>query len=244
MLPTNRFRKNPLLYRLFWAVVTVGFLSVGGAAAAGSIHVRHDHDPWGGCEGELTVDDSGIQYHSEEKPEHDRDWTWLDIQAVDRRSPDRFMILTYKAQKWLLGRDRPWDFNVLDPDSAGLSDDLFRIIMTRLERPVVNREARPIDVLYEVPVKHLHTFGGCEGTLRFGKDWIVYATDHAEDQRSWRRNVEIANLWSTGRYDLEIEVYEKEGEDLLRTRSFRFELKRPLDEDFYEQLKREMLPSR
>jgi hypothetical protein len=229
---------------LLWAVITVSLMTIGAAWAADSLHVRHDHDPWGSCEGEFTVADSGIQYHSEEKPEHDRDWTWLDIQTVDRISPDQFTILTYKDQKWLLGRDRPWNFTVLDPASKGLSDDLFRIIMTHLERPVVNREAREIDVLYEIPVKHLHTFGGCEGTLRFGKDWIVYATDHQEDQRSWRRKVEIANVWSTGRYDLEIEVYENEGDDLLRTRSFRFELKRPLDQNFFDQLRRDMLPPR
>jgi hypothetical protein len=225
-------------------VLAAGFLTAGSPLFAGSLRVRHDHDPWGGCGGELTVSESGIQYLSEEEPKHDQNWTWLDIQTVDRRSPDQFTILTYEDQKWLLGRDRPWDFTVLDSNSQGLSDDLFRIIMTHLERPVLNREARPVDALYEVPVKHLHTFGGCEGVLRFGKDWIVYTTDHAEDQRSWRRGVEIANVWSTGRYDLEIEVYEKEGEDLLRTRIFRFELKRPLDEEFFTQLRRDMLPRR
>ena len=243
MLPTKR-RNKPSRYRLALMVLAAGILAGGGTLFAESLRVRHDHDPWGGCEGELTVNESGIQYLSEEEPQHNRDWTWLDIQTVDRRSLDRFTILTYQDQKWLLGRDRPWDFTLLGSNSQGLSDDLFEIIMTHLERPVVNRESRAIDALYEIPVKHLHTFGGCEGILRFGKDWIVYSTDRVKDQRSWRRNTEIANVWSTGRYDLEIEVHEKEGEDLLRTRSFRFELKRPLNEDFYAQLRREMLPPR
>lgn len=235
--------KNPSHSILFFALVT-GFLMLSGSLFAQSLPVRHDHDPWGECEGELTITDEGISYRSETKEEHNRDWTWLDIQTVDRQSRERFSVLTYEDQKWLLGRDRPWNFTLRDPQSEGLSDNLFSLITTRLERPVVNREARTIEAEYEVPAKHLHTFGGCEGVLRFGPDWIVYNTDHTQDQRSWRRQVEIVNIWSTGRYDLEMEVYEAEGGDLLRTRRFRFQLKRPLDEEYYDQLRRQMLPPR
>ena len=100
----------------------------GSSLAARALHVRHDHDPWGSCTGELTITPNGVRYHSEDKKEHSREWAWTDIQTVDRLSVDRFSILTYEDQKWLLGRDRPWDFTVLDPEAGGLTDQLFEVI--------------------------------------------------------------------------------------------------------------------
>lgn len=228
----------------FLAVVVGLWLSGSALAADRTLHVRHDHDPWGDCTGELTIDSNGIRYRSDDKEEHNRDWTWTDIQSVDRLSADRFSILTYEDQKWLLGRDRPWDFTVLDPEAGGLTDRLFEVIRQNEPRPVVDRVPRQIQADYEVPVKHLHTFGGCEGVLEFSRDWIVYRTDHKEDARTWRRDKEVAGIWSTGPFDLELEVYEKNGEDLLRTRRYRFELKKPLDETYYNRLKRELIPTR
>lgn len=214
------------------------------AWSAGTLHVRHDHDPWGGCTGELAITSDGIRFHSDGKEEHTRDWSWTDIQTVDRLSTDRFSILTYEDQKWLLGRDRPWDFTVLDSGAGGLTDQLFALIRQNESRPLVDRVPRQIEADYQVPVKHLHTFGGCEGVLEFSRDWIVYKTDHKEDARSWRRDKEVASIWSTGPFDLELEVYEKNGEDLLRTRRYRFELKQPLNQTYYNRLKRELIPAR
>ncbi len=228
-----------------YVLLTVALVWFSGSSlAARALHVRHDHDPWGSCTGELTVTPNGVRYHSEDKKEHSREWAWTDIQTVDRLSVDRFSILTYEDQKWLLGRDRPWDFTVLDPEAGGLTDQLFEVIRKNEPRPVVDRVPKQIRADYEIPVKHLHTFGGCEGVLEFSRDWIVYRTDHKEDARSWKRGKDVMSIWSTGPFDLELEVYEREGEDLLRTRRFRFELKEPLDETYYNRLKRELIPTR
>lgn len=227
-----------------WSAQTVtafvGIMSFAGGMAAG-LQVRHDHDPWGACVGELSITAEGIRYTSAEKPEHDRQWTWLDIQTVDRRSPERFTILTYEDQRLLLGRDRPWDFTVVEPSSGVLDDALWAVITEHLKRPVIDRMVPRVQPAYEVPVKHLHTLGGCEGVLQFTPNWIIYRTDHPEDQRSWRRDREVLSVLSTGRYDLEVEVYEKEGQDLLHTRRFRFQLKQPLDERFYRELRRALV---
>ncbi len=224
------------------SIALVGFS--GSSLAAEALHVRHDHDPWGSCTGELTIASDGIRYHSDDKDEHSRDWSWNDIQTVDRLSADRFSILTYQDQKWLLGRDRPWDFTVIDPEAGGLTDQLFTVIRRNEPRPLVDRVPRKIEADYRIPVKHLHTFGGCEGILEFSRDWIVYTTDHKEDARTWKRDKDVMSIWSTGPFDLELEVYEREGEDLLRTRRYRFELKQPLDETYYNRLKRELIPTR
>lgn len=244
MLLKNRYKSQLHKAVLLGSLAGVLLGSSALADAGETLRVRHDHDPWGSCEGDLTISASGIDYLPEDKEDHIRHWTWTDIQTVDRRSSDRFSILSYKDQKWLLGRDRPWDFTVLDPQSKGLSDQLFGLIRDNSPRPLVDRISRQIETEYEVPVKHLHTFGGCEGVLRFDKEWIVYETDREKDARSWRRNKEVVNVWSSGKYDLELEVYEKEREDLLRTRRFRFQLKRPLDADYYDHLRRAMLPPR
>jgi hypothetical protein len=209
---------------------------------ASTIQVRHDHDPSGSCKGELSITAEGIQYETE-KEKHRRVWKWTDIQTVDRKSTMEFTVLTYADQKLLLGRDQPYDFTVVEGE--GLTESAFELIEQSLPRPVVDRiPGKPTAVEYEVPVKHLHTFGGCEGVLRFGSELVVYETDHAKDSRTWRRNREVAGIWSTGPYDLELEVYEREGGDLLRTRRFRFQLKEPLNSDFYYSLRRQLVAVR
>lgn len=224
-----------------WAGLAVSALFVVSAHAQ-TIQVRHDHDPMGSCEGELIITADGITYETE-REKHRRVWEWTDIQTVDRKSAQEFTILTYVDQQLLLGRDQPYDFSVLEGE--GLTDVTFRIIEQSLPRPVVDRiPEKAVSVEYELPVKHLHTFGGCEGVLRFGSDLVVYETDHAKDSRTWRRNREVAGIWSTGPYDLELEVYEREGGDLLRTRRFRFQLKEPLDSDFYYKLRRQLVAVR
>jgi hypothetical protein len=207
-----------------------------------TLKVRHDHDPWGGCEGELVITDSGIDYRTE-KEKHNRSWAWTDIQTVDRYSTEKFTVLTYADQKILLGRDQPFDFEVLEGE--GLDDETFKVIAKKLLRPVIDRAPKELEAVeYEVSVKHLHTLGGCEGVLRFTKDHITYETDHKKDARLWRRNREVVGVWSVNRYDLEVQVYERDGGDFNRTRNFRFQLKEPLDDSYYAQLRRQFLPVR
>ncbi len=103
---------------------------------------------------------------------------------------------------------------------------------------------RRIEAEYQVPVKHLHTFGGCEGALYFSKDWIVYETDHPKDARTWKRNRDVESVWSLNRFQLEVHVFEENKRASDKTRRFRFQLKEPLDESYYEQLRREFFPGR
>lgn len=207
-----------------------------------SFSVRHDHDPWGSCQGVLTVSADGIQFESN-KEEHSVQWGWLDIQTVDRFSPLKFSVVTYKDQAWLAGRDRPFDFTVLE--GAGLTDEAWAVLGEHTRRPLVDRTARPVDeVVYEVPVKHLHSLGGCEGVLRFTDDWIVFESNRQKDSRSWRRGTDVTGIWSAGPFDLDVVALEREGGDLSGTRRFRFQLKEPLDQDFYTKLRRELLPPR
>lgn len=217
------------------------FFVISAPLAAQTLRVRHDHDPWGGCEGTLEITTDGIRYTPDEG-DHGRDWAWLDIQSVDRRSPERFSVLTYEDLSWHLGLDRAFDFTVL-PGGDSLSDALFERIRNNVPRPVTDRVPMPLDPEYQLPVKHLHLLGGCEGTLMFSRDWVVYATDDENDARTWRRS-EIASVWSSNPYELELRVLEEDRRAFDKVKRFSFQLKEPIDADYYEKLRREFLVAR
>ncbi len=214
-------------------------IAIAQPAQAQAVKVRHDHDPWGGCEGELIVTDDGIQYVTE-KEHHQRKWAWVDIQGFDRRSEEAFSVLTYEDLKWHGGLDRNFDFTVLLGE-PGLSPAAFERIRENVIRPVTDRAPAGIDAEYIVPVKHLHVFGGCEGWLSFGADWVVYETDHIDDARHWQRDQHIANVWSSNPFELELRILEENRRAFDKAKRFTFQLKEPLDADYYERLRREFL---
>jgi hypothetical protein len=208
-----------------------------------TLKVRHDHNPWGKCQGELIISQEGIEYRTEGKESHNHLWKWTDIQTFDRKSPTEFTVLSYEDQKWTFGTDRHFNFTVL-PDEDPLTEQTFQLISHQLNRPVVDRVEREIEAEYQLEVKHLHTFGGCEGTLYFGSDWISYQTDHEEDARTWDRKRAVESVWSSNRYQLELHVFEEGDRGFDKTRRFRFQTKEPLDQEYYEQLRREFLFNR
>lgn len=225
-----------MMHRLL--VTGLVFLVLPVAVGAQTLSVRHDHDPWGGCEGELEISEDGIRFEPDEG-DHRREWAWIDIQSFDRRSPNEFSILTYEDLKWHLGQDRAFDFTVL-PGETSLTDSAFAMIRENLARPVTDRIPMTIPPVYQVAVKHLHFFGGCEGILTFGDDYIVYAADHEEDARTWRVQ-DIRNAWSSGPFNLDLHVHEEDRLAGSKTSRFAFQLKEPLSETYYDQLRRQTL---
>lgn len=202
-----------------------------------TLQVRHDHDPWGSCTGEVEISETGIEFRSD-KEEHSRNWPWIDIQSFDRLSSRRFSVLTWEDQKWKLGLDRYYDFTVL-PEGDDLTGEAFEKIRQSLKGSVTDRIPASVDFEYAVPVKHLHTFGGCEGQLRFGREWIVYETEEPFHSRTWRRREDVESVWSANRYQLEIHVFEENQREFEKTKRYRFQLKEPLDADYYEKLRRD-----
>lgn len=210
--------------------------------AASTLRVSHDHDPFGRCHGELTFGDGGIEFVSD-KPEHSRSWSWVDIQSFDRRSDRRFSILTWEDQFWKPGLDRSYDFTV-SPGGDPLDEATFERVRRGLQGLVTDRLPRPIKAEYSVPVKHLHRLGGCQGTLHFSVEWIVFESEQPGESRTWRRGRDVESFWSPDPYQLEVHVFEENPESFGRNRRFRFRLKERLDHDFYLRLRRETLPLR
>ena len=189
---------------------------------------------WRDGRGVIHITEEGISYEAAKKKEN-RTWQYLDIQYFDRINLKEFVILTYEDRKRYLGRDREYRFLITDGE---LTDDVLQTIRRRLGRPVTDRVVPELgSVDYVVLVKHLHTFGGCEGELKFTRDAVYYVTDHKEDARKWLLSRDIQSAWSMNPYQLEIHAYDNNRREFSRTRVYKFALKAPLDAEFYRALK-------
>ena len=191
--------------------------------------------------GEIHITSQSIEFKAL-KEKTSRRWTYEDIQYFDRISEQEFTILSYEDQKWKLGRDRQYNFVLT---AGALDDALFQSISTRIGRPVTNRVVNgvvsgasgPQEDRYHLAVKHLHGLGGCEGQLIFSDDTILYSTEHRKDAREWRSDRDVESVWSSNSYHLELHVRDNNRREFSRTRVYKFDLKQPLDQDFYQRLK-------
>lgn len=192
---------------------------------------------WPDGHGKILIGEKAIAYEASKKDES-RTWEYPDIQYFDRLSPTEFVILTYEDQRLALGRDRQFHFVVTEGE---LDDELFRTIAARLGKPVTNRFVpEQVAAEYSVPAKHLHTFGGCEGVLKFSGDTIYYITEHREDAREWKLGRDAQSVWSADPYQLEVHAYDNNRREFSRTRIYNFQLKKALNQVFYRNLKRKI----
>ena len=205
------------------------------AGAAQTFEVIHKKRFGPDGRGEIRITGDAIEFNAAKKKKNSRRWAYDDIQYFDRISETEFVILSYEDQKWKLGRDRQYRFTLTGGE---LTDSLFEQISQRIGRPVTNRVVSDIpENRYELPVKHLHSLGGCEGLLTFAGDDIYYATEHRKDAREWRVSRDVESVWSMNPYQLELHVYDNNRREFSRTRVYRFALKKPLDPEFYRRLK-------
>ncbi|MEJ2096859.1 MAG: hypothetical protein P8Y38_06910 [Deltaproteobacteria bacterium] len=202
--------------------------------AAQTLEVIHKKALWWDGRGKIEISDEGISFIAE-KEEESRSWRYQDIQYFDRISGSEFTILSYEDSSILLGRDRQYHFLITEGE---LTNEIFYRIRDRLNKPATNREFPDVaNARYELPVKHLHTFGGCEGTLKFTEDKIYYITDNRKDASEWRLDTDIQSVWSSNPYELEIHAFDNNRREFSRTRIYKFDLKKPLDPEVYRSLK-------
>ena len=221
---------KPVLPLLAWLAVQT--------AAAQTLPVIHKRALWPDGRGELILSVDTIEFRSAAKQKNSRKWSYPDIQHLDRVTTNELVILTYEDRKWELGRDREFRFLLTEGE---ISDELFATLRARLNKPATDRVVPEVMTsVYEVPVKHLHAFGGCEGRLLFTGSTAVYKTSHEHDSREWRLDTDVESVWSQDRYHLEIHVYENHRREFSRTRVYSFVLKEPLDGEFYRGLKKKL----
>jgi hypothetical protein len=201
-------------------------------------HSRPPHLQRAGNLGALTISASGVSfvetYKDGKKPKHAHIWHWdyQDIQQL-KLSPKALIVLTYQDNKWKLGADREYEFDLL---SGRTFEDAYPMLKGLLDqRFVAAIPTRPAEVLWEIPVKHLLRFGGDEGVLRIGKAELVYSSDQKGASRTWRYE-DIDNISSSGLFQLTITTFERAKTQYGSMKGFNFQLKQRLDEVRYNDL--------
>jgi hypothetical protein len=200
-------------------------------------HSRPPHVRKAGNMGTLTITDSGIAFtekYEGAQPRHPHAWRWdfQDIQQL-KIAPKSLTVLTYKNNKWKLGAEREYQFDLVADKTF---EDAYQLLKGRLDQRLVAAiPDRLSNILWEIPVKHLLRFGGDEGVLQVGADAIVYRSADKADSRTWRYE-DIENISSSGPFDLTITTFEHAKTHYGNLKGFNFELKRRLEEDRYNEL--------
>ncbi len=163
----------------------------------------------------LRIDEAGVGYETVHR-KHARTWVFRDLRRVEFVSPTHLIIDGY------LGHEM--SFRLLEGE---FSAEAYRLLADNVARTVTSRVPFPASkFLYELPVKHRHRLGGCEGVLRIGGTRLVYQTDNAEDRRIWRAR-DIRSFGTTGPYHLRLTTDRE---------TFSFDLKTPLEREVYDYL--------
>jgi hypothetical protein len=196
---------------------------------------RHAHLRKGGG-GELLIDDKGVSFEETgkkaKKSTHAWRWAYGDIQQLEM-APKTLRVLTYKDNKWKLGADREYRFDLTGGESF---TGAYAFLKDRLDqRFVAVLPDAAVQAKWELPVKHLLRLGGSEGVLGFGEDRVVYTTDRKDESRTWRY-ADIENVSSSGPYQVTITTYERALSHYGNLKGFNFQLKRRLDEARYNEL--------
>lgn len=197
--------------------------------------VKHNHTV-GGCEGVLIVGENDIRYQSDYRADS-RIWTYLDVKKVESPSLRKLRLETREEQVMQLGRDKVFEFEFIDGE---VTDELYNFIVNRIARPPASEPPRnPPGGRWEIAAKHLHTFGGCEGTLKITDNYIEYVTSNSNDARVWKF-IDIKRLETSSAYRLDVYTYEDNAWQLGRDKVFRFQLKEPLEPAVQEFIRQHM----
>ena len=182
-------------------------------------------------DGQLIISEKGVEYHATKRKNEDRIWTFEDIKLFEILSPTRVRIWTYKDRKLFLGKDESLTFKIVEGQIDQKVSDFLR---ERITRPFVTTfvEEEPAP-LAEIPVKHSHRFGGCEGTLKVYSDRLVYESQTGHDSRSWRWT-DIRSVGRSDIYRFEVETFEPQIG--ASSRSIRFLLKERMTDKTYDSI--------
>jgi hypothetical protein len=201
-------------------------------------HSRPPHIKKAGGLGTLTISDTGVAFQETYKdgktPKHPHAWHWdyQDIQQL-KVAPKSLTVLTYKDNKWKLGADRVYTFDLVYEKTF---EDAYNLLKGRLDQRLVATIATsPSNVLWEIPVKHLHRFAGDEGVLQVGTEEIVYKSVKTNESRTWRY-ADIENISTSGPFQLTITSFERARLHYGSRKGFEFQLKQRLAEARYNDL--------
>jgi len=182
--------------------------------------------------GILAITGSTISFDQAGNKKHAWLWTYQDIHQLEI-SPSRLRVLTYTGDKWKLGADREYRFDLTGNQTL---IGAYPFLKDRLDQRFVAALPDPaVQAAWEIPVQHLLRFGSSQGVLIFAEDRVVYTADKKDDSRTWRYP-DIENISTNSPYQLTITTYERARSHYGNLKGFNFELKERLDEARYNQL--------
>lgn len=182
--------------------------------------------------GTLTITPETIAFKSDQGKDS-RTWSYHEIEQIVMPSPTLIEITTYEDQSLKLGRNRVFRFKLRQ---GAITRDVSALLMNRATRPIATSILPEADDAprFELPVKHLHTFGGCHGVLQIFTDHITFrSATRPSDSRYWRY-ADIQHIGYPTRFRLDILSYENELGG--PTRRFNFDLKQDLPAAVYDYL--------
>ena len=186
-------------------------------------------------DGTLSVLEGGIRFQPEKETKQVLEWSFEDVQHLDRASPTEVAIQSYSDSISRLGRDRWYRFVLV---GSTFSDELHAKVVNRIGRPATDRVVRePADAEMAIPAKNVRLLRGSEGVLYFTPEWVIYSTGRSGHSRAWRLDRDVEAVWSSDPYRLEVHVLGGSEAFARRTDVYRFSLKKPLDRSYYDGLK-------
>jgi len=200
--------------------------------------VEHDHI-FGACRGKLIITPERIEYRTEHT-EHSREWRYTDLRQIKIVSPRRIELASYEDRKWRMGLDRVYEFKLLEGE---ITSETSALLVERATRPLVTSVAPATEDMpaFEVPVKHLHHFGGCIGALKIYHDRVIYKSkDMPSDSRYWRYG-DIQNFSQSERFRFEIATFE---DKFGGPRAYNFQLREDLPAMAYDYVWARVYPSK
>jgi hypothetical protein len=90
-------------------VLSCGFFSPGPVF---EFRVRHHH-LFNDCRGTLGIFAQGIEYHTSHK-EDGRKWSFEELRMIKISSPSELSLVTYEDQERFLGKDRIFEFTLME----------------------------------------------------------------------------------------------------------------------------------
>lgn len=185
--------------------------------------------------GTLSVHEDGIRFQPEKETKQVLEWSFEDVQHLDRASPTEVAIQSYSDSMSRLGRDRWYRFVLVN---STFPDELHARVVNRIGRPATDRVARqPADAEVAIPAKNVRLLRGSEGTLYFTPDWVIYSTERRGHSRAWRLDRDVEAVWSSDPYRVEVHVLGGSEAFARQTDVYRFSLKQRLDRSYYDGLR-------
>ncbi len=206
------------------------------AAQSFEFSVEHAHT-FRDCRGTLVITPEQIEYKTAHKHDAQR-WRYDEVRQIKIEGAHALTLVTYADQQRLLGRDRLFKFRLLNGE---INAELNALLQAQATKPIVT-SVPPVTTgapAFAVAVKHLHSFGGCLGTLKFYPERVVYeAQDAPSETRFWRYG-DLQNFSQSSRYHFELTTFE---EQFGGPRAYNFQLRAELPAGVYDYVWQRVYP--